>query len=553
MHNMKQKTMHIMMTFAFAFLMVATALIPMIGTEDSSAAYTESNPQTVTVHMRVGDTFVYTPSVNIAEGTTTYTLTGGAQDGVSFTDGTLTAAFAEAGTKTVTLKAHWESGTDGEYNNVAQDAYLKLDMIVDERLTVVDETPTKILLVNSTNKAGSDVYTFAKETEWTGPKGASADDVTLAVYSSADDAAKQTNATDGKFVWDAAESKVKVGSEDVALGTYYVRLNLSYDNSYASADTAFSILTVLVTNDFASGEETLRFIEENGDDFRLFRNLIADSANADHTDSWAVRTTLDSKIGTDVEFTSRTIEAVTDKASPAGVIITGSPGTDAATPTFTFDASQITAITGNYAEYQYRITAAGTYGTDSFSESAVVTYHVYASAKFMDVPTVASKLFITSASDNPEDVTVTTTVSNADSITVYWGDGTSSKISTYNADNVSYTARHVYASEANYMISVVAENGNGTTTGTVYCDLQQDLIDFVDNAKTQTKDTFEDAKTQVKDIVTEHGWLFIALIAVGAVISIVSLIWFPDYRFIAIGLILVAVGAVIFFGGWKLP
>ncbi len=144
MHNMKQKTMHIMMTFAFAFLMVATALIPMIGTEDSSAAYTESNPQTVTVHMRVGDTFVYTPSVNIAEGTTTYTLTGGAQDGVSFTDGTLTAAFAEAGTKTVTLKAHWESGTDGEYNNVAQDAYLKLDMIVDERLTVVDETPTKI-------------------------------------------------------------------------------------------------------------------------------------------------------------------------------------------------------------------------------------------------------------------------------------------------------------------------------------------------------------------------------------------------------------------------
>lgn len=542
MHNMKQKTMHIVLTFAFAFLMVATAFIPMIGTEDSSAAYTENSPQKVTVHMRVGDTFTYTPSLNIESGTVTYTMTSAAQSGVSFTNNTLTAKFESSGTKTVMLKAHWESGTAGGYNNVTQDAYLQLTMIIDERLNVVDGTPTKILLVGSTNAADSDIYTFAKGTQWTGPTGATGSNVTFKVYSSATDATKETNdvsADHDKFTWDAEDYKLKVGSSDLAEGTYYVRLNISYSNDYKQADTAFAILTVLVSND-------LKFVEENGDDFSLLRNLVADTTNASHSDSWALRTNLDSLIGTgdnDVKFSSRTIAAADGKAAPTGAVtITGSPGTAAATPTFTFDASKITTITENFATYQYNIAADGTYGNATLSESATVTYHVYASAKFMDVPTVASTLFVNPSADNPNDVTITTTVSNADTITVYWGDGTSSKIRTVSADSVSYTARHVYATQANYLISVVAENNNGNTAGMVYYDTEG-IIDT----------TVENVKTQAKSIIDEHGYLFIILIVVGAIISIVSMIWFPDYRYIAVGLILVAIGVVIFFGGWKLP
>lgn len=541
MQNKKQK-MHVMMAIAFAALMLAMAFVPMIGAEDSSAAYTETSPQKVNVHMRVGDTFTYSPSLNISSGEVTYTMTSAAQDGVSFTNNTLTAKFTTSGTKTVMLKAHWESGTDGGYNNVTQDAYLELTMIIDERLNVVDATPTKILLVDSTNKAGSDIYTFAKVTQWTGPTGATGSNVTFKVYSSATDATNETNevsADHDKFTWDAENYKLKVGSSDLAKGTYYVRLNISYNNDYKQADTAFAILTVLVSDD-------LKFVEENGDDFSLLRNLVADATNANHSDSWSLRTNLDSLIGTgdnDVKFSSRTIAAADGKAAPTdAVTITGSPGTAAATPTFAIDASKITTITENFATYQYNIAADGTYGEATLSESATVTYHVYASAKFLNVPAVASTLFVNPSADNPNDVTITATVSNADTIMVYWGDGTSSKINTVSADSVSYTARHVYATQANYLISVVAENNNGNTTGMVYYDTEG-IIDT----------NVENIKTQAKSIIDEHGYLFIILIVVGAIISIVSMIWFPDYRYIAVGLILIAIGVVIFFGGWKLP
>ena len=541
MQNKKQK-MHVMMAIAFAALMLAMAFVPMIGAEDSSAAYTETSPQEVTVHMRVGDTFTYTPSLNISSGTVTYAMTSASQDGVSFTtENKLTAKFTTSGTKTVMLKAHWESGTDGGYNNVTQDAYLKLTMIIDERLNVKDATPTKILLVDSTNKAGSDVYTFAKGTQWTGPTGATGSNVTFKVYGSADDAVKAENevtANTSKFTWDASRYMLMIGSSDLDNGTYYVRFDISYNNDYKQADTAYAILTVLVSDD-------LKFVDENNDDFSLLRNLVADAANANHSDSWSLRTNLDSAIGTgdnDVKFSSRTIAAAENMAAPAGVTITGSPGTAAATPTFSIDASKITTITENFATYQYNIAADGTYGNATLSETATVTYHVYASAKFLNVPTVASNLSLTT-SDNPNDVTITTTVSNADYIMVYWGDGTSSKINALNADNVSYTARHVYATQANYLISVVASNNNGNTTGMLYYDSANDLIDT----------TVENVKTQAKSIIDEHGYLFIILIVVGAIISIVAMIWFPDYRYIAVGLILVAIGVVIFFGGWKLP
>lgn len=541
MQNKKQK-MHVMMAIAFAALMLAMAFVPMIGAEDSSAAYTETSPQEVTVHMRVGDTFTYTPSLNISSGTVTYTMTSASQDGVSFTDNKLTATFSTSGTKTVMLKAHWESGTKDGYNNVTQDAYLKLTMIIDDRLDVKDATPTKILLVNSTNKAGSEVYTFGKGTQWTGPTGATGSNVTFKVYGSADDAVNAENevtANTSKFTWDDSNYKLKIGSSDLAKGTYYVRFDISYNNDYKQADTAYAILTVLVSDD-------LKFVDENGNDFSLLRNLVADATNADHSDSWALRTNLDSAIGTgdnDVKFTSRTIAAVDNKAAPAGATITGSPGTAAATPTFSIDASKITTITENFATYQYNIAADGTYGNAKLSETATVTYHVYASAKFLDVPKVASSLFVNPSASNPNDVTITTTVSNADYIMVYWGDGTSSKINALHADNVSYTARHVYATQANYLISVVASNDNGNTTGMLYYDSANDLIDT----------TVDNVETQAKSIIDEHGYLFIILIVVGAIISIVSMIWFPDYRYIAVGLILVAIGVVIFFGGWKLP
>ena len=541
MQNKKQK-MHVMMAIAFAALMFAMAFVPMIGAEDSSAAYTETSPQEVTVHMRVGDTFTYTPSLNISSGTVTYTMTSASQDGVSFTDNKLTAKYTTSGTKTVMLKAHWESGTDGGYNNVTQDAYLKLTMIIDERLNVKDATPTKILLVDSTNKTGSDVYIFAKGTQWTGPTGATGSNVTFKVYGSADDAVKAENevtANTSKFTWDASNYKLKVGSSDLDKGTYYVRFDISYNNDYKQADTAYAILTVLVSDD-------LKFVDENNDDFSLLRNLVADAANANHSDSWSLRTNLDSAIGTgdnDVKFSSRTIAAAENMAAPAGVTITGSPGTAAATPTFSIDASKITTITENFATYQYNIAADGTYGDATLSETATVTYHVYASARFLDVPKVASDLFVNPSASNPNDVTITTTVSNADTIMVYWGDGTSSKINTVSADSVSYTARHVYATEANYLISVVAENNNGNTTGMVYYESGDGFVDT----------TVENVKTQAKSIIDEHGYLFIILIVVGAIISIVAMIWFPDYRYIAVGLILVAIGVVIFFGGWKLP
>lgn len=532
-----------MTAIAFVALMLAMAFVPMIGAENSSAAYTESSPQDVTVHMRVGDTFTYSPSLNISSGTVNYTMASAGQDGVTFESNKLTAMFETSGTKTIMLKAHWESGTADGYNNVTQDAFLRLNMIIDERLNVIDATPTKILLVGSTNKAGSDIYTFAKGTAWTGPSGATGSNVTYKVYSTATDATKEINelsADSNKFTWDAADYKLKVGSSDLAEGTYFVRLNISYTNDYKQPDTAYAILAVLVSSD-------LKFVEENGDDFSLFRNLIADSANDNHSDSWAVRTNLDALIGAgdnDVKFTSRTITGVDGKAAPTdATTITGSPGTAAATPTFTIDASKIKTITENFATYQYNIAAQGTYGNATLDEAAIVTYHVYASAKFLNVPTVASSLFVNPSSDNPNDVTITTTVSNADTIMVYWGDGTSSKISAINADNVSYTARHVYATQANYLISVVAENNNGNTTGMVYYDSAKDLIDT----------NVENIKTQTKSIIDEHGYLFIILIVVGAIISIVSLIWFPDYRFVAVGLILIAIGVVIFFGGWKLP
>lgn len=542
--NTKRKTTHVMVTLAFALLMMATALVPMLSTEDSSAAYTENNPQEVTVHMRVGDTFTYTPSLNIDTGTKTYNMVSATPNDneVTFTDNKLTAVYKTSGTKTVMLKAHWESGTVGGYENVTQDAYLKITMIIDERLNVKDSTTTKILIEGINNKTGGDVYTFAKNTQWTGPSGATGSNVTFAVYSSFDDATGQKDSlSDGnsKFTWDATNSKLKVGDTDLALGTYYVRLNISYSNSYSQPDTAYGILTVLVSSD-------LKYVDENGNDFDLTRNLVADVANTNHSDSWSVRTNLDSAIGTgdnDVKFTSRTITGVINKEAPAGVTIDGSPGTTAATPTFTFDASKITSISENYATYEYKIATEAEYGGNTLSDSATVTYHVYASAKFLNVPVVASTLFVTSTSDNPNDVTVTTTVSNADRITVYWGDGTSSKISTVDADNVSYTARHVYASEANYLISIVAENSNGNTSGTIYYDSANNLID----------NTVKDIKSKSESIIDEHGWLFIVLIAVGAVLSVICLIWYPDNRLIALGVILIAVGAVIFFGGWKLP
>ncbi len=95
-------------------LMLGACLVPLFA--DDSAA---GSPQTYDISMSVGDTFTYTPTVNLTGATITASGTGIVGDSsavtgafLTFTDGTLSGTATAAGSYAVTLTASYTGGSD---------------------------------------------------------------------------------------------------------------------------------------------------------------------------------------------------------------------------------------------------------------------------------------------------------------------------------------------------------------------------------------------------------------------------------------------------------
>ena len=458
-----------------------------------------------TIHMRVGDNFSYTPTTNLTSTITGAYVSGSDVGNFTFADGTLSGTPTKAGNVDYKLTAQWSE------NGLSQTATQTIHFVINEKLTNVDQDGTGNVVVLTGAASGDTVFQYKNGVEWTGPSAAT---VSCVIEEGA------------PFVWDAASSslKTKAAITDSHVGEYTATWTVSFNDSYAAADVITYELTITVGTDLAISSDTTIYTYV-GEGEKIYK-----------------------------------LESTFDEVSGATVEKTMSPNVSGLTasfvsPNLTYDAEDyvVKDTTKYYDEVTIPYTLSGTYGSNTLSVSGDVTLRIYASLAFTTSPTVGENVTITTGTSS-QDVMITTTVSGATSMKIYWGDGTSSVINTIPADNINYSARHVYDCADKYVITVVTSNVSGDTRASILYDASGDS--FGDGSTSDVTGDEGDANEKsfvdkVKDFVSENGYFFIILIVAGVILALMWAIGFRDPRILGVAAILIVAGVISYFMGFK--
>ena len=423
-HQSKCKAMALALVAMLAFCSVSVMMT------DSDAA--ANNNETYTINLRVGDTFSYTPQVNLTDNVV-ITVDSSSDAGMSdcYNSGTGEFKFkpTASGTKTVKFKATWNSGSMYQY------AYQTIEFHVYTGLTVNGgQNPTKT--ISSESPSGTVIYT----PNITG----GIPDYTYTVTIPA--------ALQGFMRWDGSKL-VTTGTipSSVPSSTPYTVTIKATDAGLSAGDKTNKLDKVSVTITLGL-TITDKYTISVQPDFETFAGELGDEEQRET--SFPVSTNKNVIGG----VTSETITPVaTDSSGTVNGLVSYSNGR------INVDVSKAVFSDGQvYRDYTVRITANAVSTTvGNITASADVNLRIYSDLYFISEPTIDGA-YASRVADSALDILMTATFTNADRITYDWGDGNVTNVNGDGSDSSTYSARHVYGSTGTYFITIYAENERGT-------------------------------------------------------------------------------------------
>jgi len=380
-------------------LLLATFLVPFAAAENNSG-------QTYRINMSVGDSFSYTPSVNISGAT--ISASGSAMESSSGFLSYSGVGTALTGTAT----------TVGTYTAVLTATY------------VGEVTQTATQTINFT------VYTSVM--------------------------ISGTQDTYGIIGHSYSNTLSIVGPSDVIASTSFSQSDCGLTAIYSAG-----VLTISGTLDATAGNDITATVtassELSGDSYQFvvtihpYDDLAITSGSTvytyvGHSATYTITTNHDSTSGASITLSADT-SAITSEvgtATRSGNVIT-----------FNFGSA---AVTGTYTDYAIIVGASGTLNTVDFTAaSETVTVRCYASLVFVDSP-VADNVTAVGATGNAQQMVLSTAITGATTVTYTWGDGIVTVINPSTTGTAVYTTTHSYASAGVYNINITASNDVGSTT-----------------------------------------------------------------------------------------
>lgn len=402
--------------------------------------------------MRVGDLFSYTVVTNITSSTS---ISGTATSWLTVTGNTISGSPTASGTYALDVTA--TANTSG----VSQTASQSISIQVCERVTV--STPSSTASAAVGTSSGSILKTFASGKEWTGPS-----ETTVSCVGSS-----------GLFTWDSSSEALKLTRSVVAsdVGTYTVTWTVSYNPSgYEVADTQTHVLTISIYSDLVITAQT------------LYNTYVG------HGSHQITITTNHDSDGSTITKTANIPSSLSAYVSISNGVVT-----------YDFD-KYTTSSSTTYDTVSFTISASGSLGDVSYTTaSQTITMRVYPMLEFVDLPTVSKNVSVISTTDDNLDLILTADIAGAKDIRVYWGDGTFTKIDSTGGHLAGYTARHQYASEGDYNITIVASNDIGDQRAYILYDAYEEGFSAFDGNSPSTG--FFDG----------HGNLWIVALIVGLI------------------------------------
>ena len=462
--------------------MVAMALVAMLAFCSVSVMLTDTdaaanNNETYTINLRVGDTFTYTPQVNLTENVSIAVDTTASTAGMEscFSNGVFTFKPADTTSKTVKFKATWSAS-----DSLVQYAYQTINFRVYTGLNVSEGTSqTSVIGVDS--PVGTTIYTPSI----TGG-------ISPYTYS-----VNIPSALQDYIQWDGTKfvTKAAIGTSVSSGSPYTITLTATDAGIPAGTDGKSNALDVESVTVTLTLTVTEKYVIVSTSYFETFAGELG--ADEKRTTSFTVSTNA-SNFG---DVSNETISAYAVDSN--GTTVTGLAAYSAGN--VNIDLSKV-VFTGSetYRDYTVRISATATSASiGSLSATSDVKMRVYADLAFISEPTISNSQTM-SVSNSSLDVLMTATFENATRITYYWGDGTVTNVNTSGSEASTYSARHVYSSAGTYFITVYAENEKGTAK----------LITLynADSGESQVVDQEPD-----KTFFEEHGYQFVVFAVISAV------------------------------------
>ena len=429
-------------------LLLATCLVPFTAAENNSG-------QTYNIDMSVGDSFSYTPSVNISGAT--ISASGSAMESsggfLSYSGvGTaLTGTATAAGTYAVTLTATY-------VGEVTQTATQTINFTV----------YTSVMITGTQDTYGIIGHSYSN---------------TLSV----------------------------VGPSDVIASTEFSQSNCGLTAIYSAG-----VLTLSGTLDATAGNDITATVtassELSGDSYQFvvtihpYDDLAITSGSTvytyvGHSATYTITTNHDSTSGASITLSADTSEITSEvgTATRSGNIIT-----------FNFGSA---AVTGTYTDYSIIVGASGTLDTVDFTAaSETVTVRCYASLVFVDSP-VAENVTAVGATGNAQQMVLSTSITGATTVTYTWGDGIVTVINPSTTGTAVYTIVHTYGTSGVYPINITAANDTGSTTQIVMYNAGAGVIE-IGASVAETSNAIVDFLCQYWTWIVPAIMLFGSLIAI---------------------------------------
>lgn len=461
--------------------MMAYALVMMLALCSASVIMSDldaasNNNETYTINMRVGDTFVYAPQVNLSssDGATVAievdkTASSSGMD-ACYKNRTFTFTPDDEGSKVVKFKATWVKGTltQTAYQTINFHVYSEIQIsggLSQSASTMVEATAGKVLYTPSIS-GGIAPYTVTADIPsaissyigWDSAKGC------LKVIKTIPESASASS-----------PYKIKITVKDTAISAGGDGKNNALDSSMKTISLSLIIsegYTIISPDYFETFAGNLGDGEKRNNSFYVSTNGSSIGVTGETITVSATNSANQTVSG----FASYSNGKITIDPSKAG-----------------FSGSE----TGSDAvkNFTVKIRAEGTLSSQKASATHSIDVRVYADLKFISEPVISGSIASPTA-NSTMDMLMTATFENATHIKYVWGDGTETNVTTSGTDASKYSARHVYDSEGIYFITVYAQNDKGTAK----------LITMY-NA-TNGESEIVDGEPE-KGFIEKHGWQFI--------------------------------------------
>jgi|GEM_PF-4910216 len=430
------------------------------------------------VDMRTGDTFTYEPKTNLDS-----VITASALEGMTFTDGIMTASFDAVdltGSLATTITARWTS----EEGSLSQVASQRIAFMVHPHVTVDGSSSKEIVRgIIGGAKAGTIVY----QPEVSEASAGTATEVSCSII-------------ENEWVgWDENEKRLFLKKDvpvDVASST--MSPVISAVNRAVDSGSTLKEESVAVTVSIVIGSGLMII----SDDVIETKQSEADPAKNTYT----VKTNADTASGltvTECTFdTSGLPEGLVKSIDGQSIVF------DPSVVDFPAGAAGDDAV----KEFAFTVTVKGLADGQAVEASKKVVLKVFADMVYTTVPSVSDVTVMPDPADSKK-ILLSAVVKDAKSITIDWRDGATSTPDFDGSDR--YSASHVFSKDGRYTIVLEAQNDAGSKCCYIRYDTSTREFEIVE----------EDEPSE--GFFEKHGWLFLLFAVLALLCVVVYAVLYP--------------------------